>query len=305
MKAFDLPLLRRLRALRRRHPAPRRLASYQHLADQEKALIQETSVLALVNNKGGVGKTTLAVNLAAALAMRTRVLLVDVDSQGSATRALGQHTAEDFLPTLAHVLDGEVPFREAIRSTHVNALDYVAGGRSLSMAAERVLTGSNPNHRLQQALAAVRDDYGFIILDCAPSFDVLMRNALVAADGFFIPLQPHFLAIEGMKNLLGMLREAGNNGLSMAPLWGIILSMVDEREERILDMVGRIRRTYGDLVLPTMIPYQVELAEAPASGKSIFEFSAPSRAARRYWKLSKEVLRRCQDGQELALLASL
>ncbi len=249
-------------------------------------------VLALINNKGGVGKTTLSVNLAAALAMRYRVLLIDLDPQGSATRAIGRTPSDDILATLTHFFRGTVALDYSIRNTSIGGLDYIAGGLSLVEIETELADAEHRDHRLNQGLAEIKGAYDYVIIDCPPNFGLLARNALVAADGFLAPVQPHFLGMEGLKNLNDLTRRYRSETLPLAPMLGIVLSMMDTRQQNMLTIARNIRQKYGDLVLLTEIPYREKLAEAPMTGRSIFAYEGTSRAAHSFWRLSKEVIAR-------------
>ena len=250
-------------------------------------------ILALMNNKGGVAKTTTAVNLAAALAERSyHVLLIDLDNQGGASTSLGVARA-DRSPSLADVLLDNVPLRHVIRPVSPTGLDLVTG--SMTLANVDIILGDVQGRErcLQQALIPVRSDYDFILLDCPPSLSLLPLNALVACDAFIVPITPHYLALEGLTNLLEAIARL-KTGIGIAPvLLGIVLTLVDSRTKATRGIIDRIRGQYGSLVFTTQIGMNVRLAEAPAFGKSIFAYDTAATGAEAYRSLADEVLARC------------
>jgi len=255
-------------------------------------------ILAFMNNKGGVAKTTTAVNLAAALAGRSyHVLLIDLDNQGGASASLGvARTARS--PSLADVLLDNVPLRQVIRPMPLTGLDLVTG--SMTLANVDIILGDvkGRERRLQQALLPVRSDYDFILLDCPPALSLLPLNALVACDAFIVPITPHYLALEGLTNLLEAIARL-KTGIGITPvLLGIVLTLVDSRTKAMRDMIDRLRGQYGNLVFTTQIRINIRLAEAPAFGKSIFAYDATATGADAYRSLTDEVLARCQQASK-------
>jgi len=254
-----------------------------------------TMILALMNNKGGVAKTTTAVNLAAALAGRSyHVLLIDLDNQGGASASLGV-ARTDRSPSLADVLLDNVPLRQVIRPMSLTGLDLVTG--SMTLANVDIILGDVKGRErcLQQALMPVRSDYDFILLDCPPSLSLLPLNALVACDAFIVPITPHYLALEGLANLLEAIVRL-KTGIGITPvLLGIVLTLVDSRAKATRDVIDRIRGQYGSLVFSTQIHVNVRLAEAPAFGQSIFTYDATATGAEAYRSLADEVLTRYQQ----------
>jgi chromosome partitioning protein len=247
---------------------------------------------ALVNNKGGVGKTTSAVNLAAGLAAEgRRVLLADLDAQGSASLSLGLSRADLQPGTAEVVLDGR-PIRDAIRPSSVAGLDILPGSMKLASADLALFDVKGREAVLRAALSPIRADYDFAVLDCPPSLGLLTVNALTAADFFIIPLTPDYLALEGLVNLMEAVeRIRAGIGKTAAPL-GILLTLCDNRLNVTGEIAGMIRKHYGRLVLKTDIRGNVRLKEAPSFGKTIFDYDARSAGAEDYRGLTREILRR-------------
>jgi len=249
-------------------------------------------IVAVVNNKGGVGKTTSAVNLAAGItAGKRRVLLVDLDAQGSAGLSLGLSRA-DLKPGVAEViLDGH-PVGKAIRPSSINGLDILPGSMTLASAdlALSIVTGREVV--LKAALTPILGDYDFAVLDCPPSLGLLTVNALTAADFFLVPVTPDYLSLEGLVNLMEAVEKVKAGIGRTADLLGIVLTMADHRLN-VTEEIGRmIRGYYGRLVFKTEIRGNVRLKEAPSFGKSIFDYDNGSSGAEAYRELTKEVLQR-------------
>ena len=250
-------------------------------------------IIALVNNKGGVGKTTSAVNLAAGIAAgKRRVLLVDLDAQGSASLSLGL-TRADLTPGTAEVILDGLPIREAIRPSSVKGLDILPGSMALASADLVLSAVAGREVVLKDALTPIRGDYDFAVLDCPPSLGLLTVNALTAADFFIIPLTPDYLSLEGLVNFMDAVEKirSGIGGKVAAPL-GILLTLADYRLN-VTEEIGRmIRGYYGRLVFKSEIRGNVRLKEAPSFGKSIFDYDNGSAGAEAYRELTKEVIQR-------------
>ena len=246
-------------------------------------------ILAIANNKGGVAKTTTAVNLAAALAIRgKRVLLVDMDSQCSATLSLG---IRDASATLAGVLFLGEPLRAAITETQVQGLSIVPAHPDLSGADIELMKLTRRERLLSKALESVKGQYDFIILDTPPSLSLLVVNALVACEGFIVPTSPHYLALEGLAGFMQatqIVQEKYGGGA----LLGILLTAIDYRTRAAVDIATLLRGHFKRQVFDTEIRVNTRLAEAPSYGQTIFQYDNNSTGAAAYMDLAAEVLKR-------------
>ncbi len=246
--------------------------------------------VAVANQKGGVGKTTTAVNLGAAIALAGhRVLLIDVDPQASATTGLG-HPRLGPESTVYELLLGGRAAREVVRPTRIDGLDVIPSTRDLVGAEIELVSLPDREHRLWAGVAGLRDEYAFVLIDCPPSLNLLTVNALRAADGVLIPLQAEYYALEGLTALLDTIarvREVLNPGLGVD---GLVLTMFDGRNSLARQVQDEVRTHFGAQVFQTVIPRNVRLSESPSHGVPVLLYDPTSRGARAYRALAQEVL---------------
>jgi chromosome partitioning protein len=252
-------------------------------------------ILTIANQKGGVGKTTTAVNLAASLAAaERRTLLIDIDPQGNAGSALGVRRDESE-SSIYEVLTNDLPMREALRQTELQYLDLVPASQHLVGAELELAQHREREYRLRDALEPVAGDYDFVVIDCPPSLGLLTLNGLVAAQGVVIPIQCEYYALEGLADILKtieLVRSAANPKLKVD---GIVLSMFSPNN--LANQVAEeIRKTFKKQVFKTIIPRNVRLSEAPSHGKPILLYDVSSKGCQSYLALAKEVAARMDGG---------
>jgi len=249
------------------------------------------SVVAVANQKGGVGKTTTAVNLSAYLALGLRVLLIDLDPQANATSSLGIDPSGVELSTY-DALIGQAQLSQTIVSSGRTQLDLVPASRALAGAQVELVELPEREHRLRTALNQVRSDYDVVLIDCPPSLGILTLNALVATDLLLAPVQCEYLALEGVAQLMetiDLVRATLNPRLE---LLGMLMTMYDPRTRLSTQVVDEVRRHFPQHTFDTVIPRSVRLSEAPSYGKPVLEYEPTSRGAGAYADLAQELIRR-------------
>ncbi len=251
-----------------------------------------TKTITIANQKGGVGKTTTTVNLAAALAAtKRRVLLVDMDPQGNATMGSGVDK-NDLELSICDVLLGEASAARVLINSDQTGYDVLPANADLTAAEVQLMNKIGREKQLSLALDSLRDNYDYILIDCPPALNMLTVNALVAADGVVIPMQCEYFALEGLSSLLDTIEQIRISVNPDIKLEGLLRTMYDPRNNLSNDVSSELVEHFGDQVYRTVIPRNVALAEAPSFGQSILKYNRNSRGSMAYLALAGEVLRR-------------
>ena len=243
-------------------------------------------VISLVNQKGGVGKTTSSVNLSSALSLRNyKTLVIDMDPQGNASRALDSLPSH---PTIYQALCDKVPIKETIQKTDLDNLFLVSSDSHLAGLSMEIFHQASWEFFLKDRLKTLEKDFDYIFIDCPPSLGPLTINVLVASHRFIVPLQCEYYALEGLSQLIDTIRRVKNNLNPNLEFQGILLTMFDSRNRLSKQIETEVREHFEDKVFQTIVPRNIRLSEAPGFGKSIFQYDPRSQGARSYYDLSAE-----------------
>lgn len=248
-------------------------------------------IIAVANQKGGVGKTTTSVNLGACLAaLGKRVLLIDIDPQGNTTSGIGINKG-DVSACIYDVLINELSVKEATLATEVEGLDIIPATINLAGAEIELVSTLSRELRLRSSLQSVASRYDYVIIDCPPSLGLLTLNALTAADSVLIPIQCEYYALEGLSQLLNTIRLVQKHLNTSLEIEGVVLTMLDARTNLGIQVIEDVKKYFRDKVYQTIIPRNVRLSEAPSHGQPIINYDPRSKGAEVYMELAKEVVR--------------
>ena len=253
-------------------------------------------IIAIANQKGGVGKTTTTVNLAAALGvLEQKVLLIDADPQANATSGLGIDV-ESVVNGTYQLLEHTVKAKDAIISTNSPNVDMIPAHIDLVAIEIELIDKENREYMLKMALEDVKDDYDYIVIDCAPSLGLITLNALTAADAVIIPIQCEYYALEGLGKLLNTIKSVQKVHNPELDIEGLLLTMYDSRLRLSNQVVAEVKKHFHNMVFKTIIQRNIRLGEAPSHGESIIAYDATSKGAVNYINLAHEILKKNNDG---------
>ena len=296
LQSFEVPRAA-FRKYRAHSPVPRETSCFiqNHSVTFTFHLVNNLSrVIAIANQKGGVGKTTTAVNLGASLAAsEQRTLIIDCDPQGNTTSALG-FPKDPARRTLYQALILDEPIERIIIDAQVDGLDLIPSDKNLVGAAVELVGMENREYRLREAIRSVKEKYAYVLIDCPPSLDLLTLNALAASDSVLVPVQCEYLALEGISELLDTLMRLRRTINPALAIEGILLTMYDDRTTLSKQVAADLRSFFGTQVFESVIPRNVRLAEAPSHGMPVLFYDIHSKGAESYIQLAKEVITNAQ-----------
>jgi chromosome partitioning protein len=256
-------------------------------------------IIALANQKGGVGKTTTAVNLAASLAaMDRKVLVIDADPQANASSGLGINVQDKSLSTIYECIINGVNAKEAVHDTSIDNLKVIPSHSDLVGAELELINVERREYQMQNVIKDIKEDYDYILIDCAPSLGLITTNALVAADGVIIPVQCEYYAEEGLAKLYSTILKIKKNLNSKLEIFGILLTMYDSRTKLCKQVAEDVRKPFKKLVFDTIIQRNTRISEAPSFGESIITYDIDSRGAQDYMQLAEEMDQRIANWEK-------